>query len=151
MGSGGDPVVPWAIQVDLPLEQFQAYGHAHAETHPIQWRGSGFNLPFKDGVLDWAFNSHVAEDFANWSEFLEEQVRVVKHGGFLIVMVPDRERFREAVANGQGDNLSHKHEFYVGELTEWAKKRGGLHVIFDKLTLTRGPRDYNILFVAQKI
>lgn len=149
VGSGGDPVVPWAIQVDLPDEQFTQYGHAHEVTHPIQWRGDGRNLPFKDGVLDWAFNSHVAEDFEDWQGFLNEQVRVLKRGGKLIVMVPDRERFREAVRLGQGDNLSHKHEFRVGELTEWATAHGGLRVIFDQLTLVRGPRDYNILFIAE--
>lgn len=143
--------MPWAIQVDLPLEQFQAYGHAHAETHPIQWRGDCRALPFKDESLDFVYSSHLIEDFADWDQVLLEFTRVLKRGGFLVIMVPDRERFREAVANGQGDNLSHKYEFAVGELTTWARKYGHTHPIFDKLTLLRGPRDYNILFVAQKI
>jgi len=143
--------VPWAIQVDLPLEQFQAYGHAHEETHPIQWRGDCRNLPFKDETLDFVASSHLIEDFSDWEIVLLEFTRVLKRGGFLVIMVPDKERFREAVANGQGDNLSHKHEFSVGELTAWARKYCHMHPIFDRLTMIRGPRDYNILFVAQKI
>lgn len=142
--------MPWAIQVDLPLEQFRAYGHAHAETHPIQWRGDCRDLPFKDEALDWVYNSHIAEDFNDWPALLEEFLRVLKRDGTLITMVPDKERFRESVKNGQGDNFAHKHEFHVGELTEWATKRGGLKVVKDELTLVRGPRDYNILFVAKK-
>lgn len=142
--------MPWAIQVDLPDAQFAQYGHAHAIEHPIQWRGDGRNLPFKDETLDWVYNSHIAEDFSDWPVLLEEFLRVLKRDGTLITMVPDRERFRESVKSGQGDNFAHKHEFQVGELTEWATKRGGLKVVKDELTLVRGPGDYNILFIAKK-
>jgi SAM-dependent methyltransferase len=151
VGSGGDPVVPWAIQVDLPDDKFKEYGHAHDETRPIQYRGNARDLPFKDGTMDWLMASHLIEDFEDWPVVLEEFTRVLKHGGNLIIMVPDRERFRAAVAAGQGDNLSHRHEFHVGELSEWARSRGGFEVIFDQLTLVRGIKDYNILFVAKKL
>lgn len=151
VGSGGDPVVPWAIQVDLPDEKFKEYGHANEITAPIQWRGDCRSLPFKDGVLDWLYNSHILEDFNDWPVVLEEFCRVLKRGGHLVIMVPDHKLFREAVANGQGDNLSHKHEFHVGELSDWARGRGGFEIIFDQLTLVRGVKDYNILFVAKKL
>lgn len=151
VGSGGDPVVPWAIQVDLPDEKFKEYGHANEITAPIHWRGDCRNLPFKDGTMDWLMSSHLIEDFDDWPVVLEEFSRVLKRGGNLIIMVPDHKLFREAVANGQGDNLSHKHEFHVGELSDWARGRGGFEVIFDQLTLVRGIKDYNILFVAKKL
>lgn len=150
VGSGGDPVVPWAIQVDLPDEQFKEYGHVNGIERPIQWRGSCRDLPFKDGVLSWVYSSHLIEDFDDWPVVLAEFVRVLKHGGYLIIMVPDKERFRARVLAGQGDNFSHKHEFHVGELTNWAHSRGDLQVLFDQLTLTTGLDDYNILFVAKK-
>jgi len=150
VGSGGDPVVPWAIQIDLPDEAFKQYGHAHEETRPIQYRGDARNLPFKDGTMAWIFSSHLIEDFDDWPVVLEEFCRVLKPDGHLIIMVPDKKLFRAAVAGGQNDNASHRHEFYVGELTEWARLRGGFEVIFDQLTLVRGPKDYNILFVAKK-
>lgn len=151
VGSGGDPVVPWAIQVDLPDDKFKEYGHAHEATAPIQWRGDAKSLPFKDGVLGFCYSAHLIEDFTDWPVVLEEFTRVIKPGGHLIIMVPDRERFRAAVAAGQGDNLSHRHEFHVGELTNWALQHGGFQVIFDQLTLIRGVNDYNILFVAKKL
>lgn len=143
--------MPWAIQVDLPDEQFKEYGHAHEVKYPIQWRGDCRDLPFKDYSLDFVYSSHLIEDFEDWPKVLSEFTRCLKTRGHLIIMVPDRERFREAVDNGQGDNLAHKHEFRVGELTEWANNSGGLKVIFDQLTLVRGPRDYNILFVAKVV
>ena len=95
--------------------------------------------------------SHLIEDFDDWPSVLNEFSRVLKHGGHLVVMVPDHKLSREAVANGQGDNLSHKHEFHVGELSDWARGRGGFEIIFDQLTLVRGIKDYNILFVAKKL
>lgn len=143
--------MPWAIQVDLPDEAFIRYGHAHEETKPIQYRGDARNLPFKDETMDWVASSHLIEDFEDWHLVLEEFMRVLKHGGNLVIMVPDKVLFRAAVAGGQNDNASHKHEFFVGELSHWARMRGGLEVIFDQLTLVRGPKDYNILFVAKKL
>lgn len=152
VGSGGDPVVPWAIQVDLPGEAFTRYGHAHDGTMPIQYRGDARNLPFKDATMDFVYSSHLIEDFDDWPVVLEEFVRVLKPEGHLVVMVPDKKLFRAAVAGGQNDNASHRHEFHVGELTEWARMRGGFEVVFDQLTLIpqRGIKDYNILFVAKK-
>lgn len=151
VGSGGDPVVPWAIQVDLPEEAFKEYGHAHQETRTIQYRGDARSLPFLPETMDFVYSSHLIEDFDDWPSVLNEFSRVLKHGGHLVIMVPDHKLFREAVANGQGDNLSHKHEFHVGELSDWARGRGGFEIIFDQLTLVRGIKDYNILFVAKKL
>lgn len=150
IGSGGDPVVPWAIQVDLPDEAFIRYGHAHEETKPIQYRGNARELPFRDETMDFVYSSHLIEDFDDWPFILEEFCRVLKHNGNLVIMVPDKTLFRAAVAGGQNDNASHRHEFAVGELSRWAAKRGGFDVVFDQLTLVRGPKDYNILFVAKK-
>lgn len=151
VGSGGDPVVPWAIQVDLPDEAFIRYGHAHEETKPIQYRGDARNLPFKDETMDFVYSSHLIEDFEDWPVVLEEFSRVLRPGGNLVIMVPDKKRFRAAVAGGQNDNASHKHEFFVGELTRWVDENFGFQVLFDQLTLVRGPEDYNILFVARKL
>lgn len=152
IGSQGDPVVPWAIQMDLPNDQFLQYNSQNPPAGYIHWRSSAVeDLPFKDGVLDFVFSSHLIEDFEDWEPILMEWVRVIKPGGHLIVAVPDKVRFAEAIAKGQPPNCAHKHESHVGELTEHATRIGGLKVVTDGFTNCRGPDDYNILFVGRKL
>ncbi len=141
LGSGGDPVVPWAVQVDLnPLARPLVHYFGNATK----------NLPFKDGVLDYVYSSHLLEDFADWDPVLTEWWRVLKPGGYLVILVPDHERFRAAVRGGQGDNLDHKHESRPGELTEYVTRLfPTAQVIADKLT-DLWPGDYNVMFVAKK-
>jgi predicted SAM-dependent methyltransferase len=145
LGSGGDPVVPWSIQVDLPEDAFVSYGHVHDVGVPIQWRGSATDLPFKDATLDFVYSSHLLEDFKDWVPVLREWLRVLKLGGHLIIMVPDHAAFRAAVAAGQGDNLSHQHESFPGELTEILKH--DVEVLMDRV---EPEGSYNIIFVGRK-
>lgn len=150
VGSGGDPVVPSAIQVELPLDEYSKYRSGDIHGSPIQWHGDGTSLPFKDRTLDYLFSSHLLEDFLNWKPVLQEWVRVLKKGGHLIIMVPDKERWNYAVQHlKQPVNCSHKHEATVGELSSYAKWLG-LQVLEDRLTECH-PHDYNILFVAKRI
>jgi ubiquinone/menaquinone biosynthesis C-methylase UbiE len=93
LGSAGDSVVPWAIQVDLPDGAYHAYNPARSDDG-IQWRGSATDLPFKDAVLDFVHSSHLIEDFVDWEPVLKEWCRVLKPGGYLIIAVPDHARFR---------------------------------------------------------
>lgn len=147
LGSGGDPVVPWAIQVDLEREKYVSYrgGVTKLDDEGIQWRGDARQLPFKDQTLDFVYSSHLLEDFEDWRSPLDEWSRVLKPGGHLIIMVPDHDRFRDAVKYGQGDNLAHRHEGRVGELT------GMLSSQFDVLIDRMEPADsYNILFIGRK-
>jgi len=142
LGSGGDPVVPWAIQ-------FDATRVAHLSYNPVQWEGDIFKpLPFRERSLDFVYASHSLEDAADWEPILIEWCRVIKPGGFLIIQVPDKERFRAVVAAGQPDNLAHKHESYPGELTKYINKIGGFSVIMDRF---EPENDYNILAIFKKI
>lgn len=146
VGSSGDPVVPWAIQMDLPLHNYLQYNPDRPSAY-IHWRGDARNLPFKDGTLDWLHSSHVLEDFLDWRPVLQEWDRTLKVGGFLLIAVPDHERFRQAVARGQGDNLGHKHESHVGELTSYLAS--AYHVFFDDF-VNDNPGEYSVLFVGRK-
>lgn len=148
LGSGGNPVVPWAISVDLPGEQYATYNAGNLPEHSVHWRGDALNLPFKDGVLDFVYSSHLLEDFADWMPALREWTRVLKRGGKLVVLLPDKHRWAEALRRGQPPNCAHRKEGEVGALTRETK--GIVRPIEDRLTdLT--PEDYSILFVGEKL
>jgi SAM-dependent methyltransferase len=149
IGSGGDPVVPSAIQVELPPEEYFKYRSGDVHGMPIQWHGSATELPFKDKTLDYVYSSHLLEDFLLWRPVLKEWTRVLKVGGKIIILVPDKELWAAALRKGQLPNCAHKHESYVGELTKEAK-HFGWKVIEDRLTKLT-PEDYTILFVGQRL
>lgn len=150
IGCGGEPVVPWAIALDLPSDQYGVYHSGNAPERQIQFGGDARSLPFKDGVLDFSFSSHLLEDFFDWDPILREWCRVLKRGGRLIILVPDKALWKAALDRGQPPNCAHQHESHVGELSEYARVMGGLRVIEDRLTnLFDG--DYTILFVAEKL
>lgn len=145
LGSSGDPVVPWAIQVDLPLPEYLKY-NSRRHDDPIQWRGSALHLPFQDRTLDFVHSSHLLEDFLDWGPILFEWDRVLKYDGYMMIAVPDHGRFRAAVSRGQGDNMNHKHESQVGELTQY------LHT-YDPIKdgfVSDNPDEYSILFIGRK-
>ncbi len=148
VASQGDPVVPWAMNFDLPNEEFAHYNSNHSPQGPIQLRGHADSLPFDSNSLDFLYSSHLLEDYQNWTPVLIEWVRVIKPGGHLIVLIPDRELWVAACAAGQPPNDAHRHEGFVGELSTYAIPLG-LEVVEDRLTgLYQG--DYSILFVARK-
>lgn len=148
IASQGDPVVPWAIQFDLPPQEFAFYNDNHLPRGPIQLTGWAQDLPFESNSLDFVFSSHLLEDFLDWDPILTEWTRVLKPGGNLIILVPDKELWAAALAKGQPPNCAHKHESYPGELSTYAAKLG-LSVIKDELTALF-PGDYTILFVGRK-
>lgn len=147
LGAAGDPVVPNAIQVELPLDAAKNYGGLLFGSAPIQLRGDATNLHwFADESLDFVYSSHLLEDFADWLKVLCEWVRVLRYGGHLVLLVPDHKRFRAAVAAGQGDNLSHRHEFSLGELPAVADSLG-MEVVTECIP---DADTYTILFVGRK-
>lgn len=150
VGSGGDPVVPWAISLELPAAEFARYNAGHEPWGPVQWRGHAHDLPFKDGTLDFVYSSHVLEDFLDWWPLLIEWARVLKPGGFLVILIPDRERWAAAIARGQPPNCEHRHEGTLGELTGYCG-RLGLHPILDRFAIPEDATDYSLAFVGQKL
>lgn len=150
IGSGGDPVVNDAIQIELPLEEYNYYHTADAHPNPAScYRGHADNLPFKDRTLDYVYSSHLLEDFLDWKPYLKEWTRVLRKGGRLIILIPDKKLWEEDLKRGRTPNCSHKHEGYVGELSTYAKEMGW-KVEEDKLTAVV-PIDYTIIFRATKL
>lgn len=149
IGSQGFCTIPWAIQLDLPPKEFSAYCGGAEQHGPIALRGDAKSLPFDTGSLDFLIASHLLEDYLDWLPVLIEWVRVLKPGGKLIILVPDKKLWNEAIARGQPPNCAHKHESHVGELSTYAAKLG-LTVIEDRLTaVCEG--DYSIIFCAAKL
>lgn len=147
LGSGGDPVVPWAISVDLPQSDFNRYNAGSNPSNSIHWEGDATELPFKDNTLDFVYSSHLLEDFDDWKLVLSEWIRVLKPGGKLIVIMPDKRLWSEAIMRGQPPNCAHRHEGSVGELTRVT--RGVLIPLEDRLT-NLYTEDYSLIFVGQK-
>lgn len=160
LGSAGVPVVPWAIQLDLPSEEYQAYNPTRGDS-AIHWRGSALDLPFKDSTLDFIHASHLLEDFEEWDTPLREWHRCLKAGGHLIIAVPDHERFRARVRKAKEehgidlDNLSHRSEslVHVGALSEWFDRNMAsqkYEVLFDNF-VSDSPDEYSILWVGRRL
>lgn len=152
IGSGGDPVVPNAIQVELSLAHYLEYRSGEQPAHPIQWHddNAALDLPFRTGTLDFVYSSHLLEDFLDWWPLLREWTRVLKSGGHLVILIPERGRWKAAIDRGQPPNCAHKHEGQVGELTTYAGALG-LSVIEDRMAIPEDARDYTIAFIARKL
>lgn len=152
LGSGGYAVTDFAIQVELPSDQFNVYTAGRNPDCPIHIHGDILNLPFKDDTVGSIVASHLIEDWPRdrWPEFFKEWKRALKPGGYLIVLVPERERWWHCVNTfGQTHNFSHAPgEPLVGDVTE-AAKGTGLVVIQEELT-SCFEWDYSILALLQK-
>lgn len=152
IGSQGSPVVAWAWQLDLPPEEFEHYNGGGKPRGPIQFHGHMDSLPWiQSGSLDCVYCSHVLEDVGQhkWPDVLREWMRVVKPGGHIVILVPERERWAAALARGQSPNCSHAGpEPQVGDMSK-AALEVGLEVIKDEMT-DLWPEDYSILGIFKK-
>lgn len=151
IGSQGDPVVPWAIQLEQPAEKFKVYCGGMELPETINWQGEARDLPFKEGVLDWIYCSHVIEDWdqKTWPKIFGDWAKCLKRGGYLILLVPEFVRWNDAIKRGQTPNCSHwAPEPSGGDLSK-AALRAGLVVVEERMT-DLDPEDYSILGVFRK-
>lgn len=149
IGSGGWPVIPRAIQVELDAKRYADYTGGRAEDFPIQWHGDGEQLPFKDGVVDVSFSSHLLEDcyHEHWPAVLAEWSRVLKRGGKLVILTPDRQRWHDSLARGQCPNCAHHHEPIFGDVSK-AGMAIGLKLIEERYCFPYP--EYSVLTVFQR-
>lgn len=109
IGFGGDPIVPSAICLDRcegdalrKVWPNSTPTHLVGDAHQLYW--------FKDCVLDYVFSSHCLEDFEDTESVMREWLRVIKHGGVLVLFCPDEVFYkRNSEAAGQTPNQAHKH------------------------------------------
>lgn len=106
IGYGGDPIVPWAICMDLENKYADYEGrpqHLHGNAEDMVW--------FRDESLDWVYSSHVLEDFEEPELVFLEWWRIVRKEGKLILFLPDEQKYRAHCMNsGKTPNPHHIHE-----------------------------------------
>lgn len=148
IASGGDPVVPWAWQLELCDAEYIHYNGGHSPRGPIQLKGDAARRCAEDGSLDFVYSSHLLEDYLDWQSVLSCWKAMLKPGGKLIILCPEKERWAAAIAAGQPPNCSHKREPVVGELTKECEQAGFVTIV-ERLTAVDA-KDYSILYVGRK-
>lgn len=152
LACGGKPGVPWAIPFDLSKEEYARYNSNYAPRGPIALTGHADKLPFEDDSLGFIICSHWLEDTGQheWPMIFTEWKRCLRHGGNLIVLVPEVVRWNYAIRElGQCPNCSHSApEPSVGDMSRVAVAIG-FDVIEERLTELE-KHDYSILGVFRK-
>lgn len=147
LGSAGDPIVPHAIQVELP----NPYCPYFDRKYPPQILGDAKFLKwFTDGSVATVFSSHLIEDFGADDQvaILREWARVIRIGGHMVILAPEKKRWAEALRKGQPPNLAHKHEPEIGEFSKVFQRFGNWEVLEDRYC---DGEDYGMFFVAKKM
>lgn len=105
----GNVISPFCIGVDY-------YADSEGGEHPV-YGGHGYRphicamgeyLPFKDEFFDWIISNHSLEHMENTYETLNEWLRVLKRGGIMAIIMPNR-------SCGPFGDPSHKHEYTPDE------------------------------------
>jgi len=111
LGYGGDPIVPSAITLD---GDWCGKGSPLLPHAPQNLVGDARNLYwFKDNVFDYVYSSHLLEDFsyAEQIKVLEEWLRVIKVGGYLVLYLPDEQIYRKRCQKmSRPRNADHQNE-----------------------------------------
>ncbi len=149
LASQGDPVVPWAWQLDLPNDDFLHYNAGHQIRSPVNLRTSAFTKFVEGESLDFIYCSHLLEDrpFEEWEGIMRDWKSALKSSGLLIVLCPERNLWNEAIRKGQSPNCSHRYEPLLGDLSS-AGVAAGLETVVEEMTnVFEG--DYSILYVGR--
>lgn len=148
IGYGGDPISPSAITIDLEKPYAQTGGYLlnlAGDARKLHW--------FNDRCLDYVYSSHLLEDFEEKEMIVREWVRVLKDGGFIILLLPDEQRYRKHCRkNGLQRNPNHKDiEFCLDNIKKILISLNIMIVAeFPKLIDKKEDSDYNFAVVAKK-
>jgi len=129
IGYGGDPIVPYAICIDLPVA-YARYKEHHQHLH-----GDGTDLTwFRDYSLDFVYSSHVLEDFVDTEAVIIEWIRVLRNGGRLILFLPDEQIYRAYSKKlGKQPNPHHIHDnFSLEYIREIVNRHENLKIVHER-------------------
>jgi predicted SAM-dependent methyltransferase len=151
LGVGGDSLIRESITIDLPFP-YTKCGYT-----PINIKGDCRSLPwFRDGAFDYLYSSHLFEDFdpTENEKILKEWLRVVRRGGYLVLLLPEQQRYVEYCRKRKElPNIHHKvDDFGVDYMISFTERNPLIKVVYvQKLwQLCDHEEDYNFLIVLQK-
>lgn len=129
IGCSADKILPDAVGVDDdPGPQVD---HVLDASRP---------LPFLSKTYDYVYSSHCLEDIADTEGTLNEWLRILVPGGFLILYLPHKDLYT-------GTNLDHKHDFVPRDITSILEAKGCEIV---ENFVDSGPDRYSFCVVARK-
>jgi predicted SAM-dependent methyltransferase len=152
LGCGGDAIVAESIAIDYD------YPYAKCGYSPLQLKGDcKFLNWFADNSLDYLYSSHLFEDFEQTEneKVLLEWIRVLKPLGYMLLLLPDQQRYKEYCSkNKELPNEHHKiSEFGPNYLAGLVAKMPSLEIVYIyKFWEQYGRKeDYNFFFLMRKV
>lgn len=91
IGAGDDPV----LETSATLDQLTG--------------GDAYALDYPDTYFDYVYSSHCVEHLTFAKQALWEWCRVLKVGGYLVLLLPDRDTYERNKVLPSTGNLDHKH------------------------------------------
>ena len=130
----------------------------------IQYEGD--NLPFfKDNSLDYVFSSHCLEHIVDTKKALLEWTRVLKNGGYLVLILPHKSYFPNI--GQKNSNPDHEHDFLPEDVKKIIDGIGQYEIISidtlheklkdDKIAVSEAPKyghdslNFSFEIIAKKI
>lgn len=112
IGCGLNKIHAAAIGIDKKLSSSD-FGYPFG----AQVKADGSRLSwFANSSLDYVFSSHCLEHFPDADAVLKEWTRVIRPGGYLILIMPHRERYPNV--GTPGANSDHKHDYYPADVAK---------------------------------
>ena len=148
IGYGTDPIVKTASTFDDTSSWLPPYEDsiAYRDMTNLNFKGDARDLPFKDETLDYIYSSHTLEDFEDKESLLKEWLRVLKPGGYLLLLLPDEQQYRKFEKTL---NPCHKDpEFCLAKMIILLGNRTEVISIYNRLPHKDG--DYNFAIIARK-
>ena len=92
----GIDIVPWGTPCNERGNLSQA-----------DWCFDVLSLPLKDETMDFVFSSHVLEHLTEPQACISEWLRILKSGGFLVMIIPNIDHCIPPIARTKGLKLYH--------------------------------------------
>ncbi len=101
---------------------------------------------FASQSQDFIFSSHLLEHIENYKAALKEWWRVIKHGGYLVLYLPDEDEYPKV--GEKGANPDHKHNISYDFIVDAMRDIGGWDLVdFQK---RNADKEYSLFFVFKK-